>query len=86
MGSISGQKAKISHALQPKKKKTRKQKQRCNKFNKGFKNGPPYKKKRIRIYVPWNTTQRKLSSMPYLFHSLRHVSKMGDKWPIKSHY
>ena len=44
------------------------------------------KKKRIKIHVTWNTTQGKLSSMPYLFHSLRHVSKMGDKCPIKSHY
>ena len=46
------------------------------------------KKKRIKIHVTWTTTQRKLSnkSMPYFFHSLRHVSKMGDECPVKSHY
>ena len=44
VGSISGQGAKIPHALWPKNKNI-KQKQCCNKFNKDFKNGPHRKKK-----------------------------------------
>ena len=47
VGSIPGWTAKITHALQPKKKKTKqnmKQKQYCNKFNKDFENGPLKKK------------------------------------------
>ena len=39
-GLIPGWEAKISHASWPKKKETEKQEQRCNKFNKDFKNGP----------------------------------------------
>ena len=38
-GSIPGRGAKIPHALWPKNQKNIKQKQYCNKFNKGFKNG-----------------------------------------------
>ena len=45
VGSIPGWTAKITHALQPKKKKQNmKQKQYCNKFNKDFENGPLKKK------------------------------------------
>ena len=41
VGLILDQGAKIPHALQPEKKKKRKQKQYCNKLHKGFlKNGP----------------------------------------------
>ena len=38
-GSIPGQRAKIPHALRPKHQNI-KEKEYCNKFNKGFKNGP----------------------------------------------
>ena len=38
-GSVPGQGARIPHALGPKNQNI-KQKQYCNKFNKGFKNGP----------------------------------------------
>ena len=40
----NGQGAKIPHALRPKNQNI-KQKQYCNEFNKGFKNGPHQKKK-----------------------------------------
>ena len=44
VGSIPGQGAKTLHGSGPKeKKKNIKQKQYCNKFNKGFKNGPHQK-------------------------------------------
>ena len=45
-GSIPGQRAKMPHASQPKKKQNIKQKQYCNKFkfNKDFKNGPYFLK------------------------------------------
>ena len=69
-----------------KKKKPRKQKNIVTNSIRALKMVHLKKKKRIKIHVTWNTTQRKLSSMPYLFHSLRHVSKMGDECPIKSHY
>ena len=39
-GLIPGWEAEISHASWPKEKETEKQEQRCNKFNKDFKNGP----------------------------------------------
>ena len=42
VGSIPGQGARIPHALGPKNGNI-KQKQYCNKFNKGFKNGPHQK-------------------------------------------
>ena len=62
VGSIAGQRAKIPHALRPKRKTTKtktkhqniKQKQYCNKFNKDFKNGPHQKnlfKKRTKTKV-----------------------------------
>ena len=45
MGSIPGQRAKISHSSQPKNQSI-KQKQCCNKFNKDLKNGPHQKKRK----------------------------------------
>ena len=39
-GSSHGQGTKIPHALGPKKQNIKKEKQNCNKFNKGFKSGP----------------------------------------------
>ena len=42
MGSIPGRGTKIPHASAPKNQNI-KQKQYCNKFNKGFKNGPHQK-------------------------------------------
>ena len=44
MGSIPDWGAKIPHASQPKNQNIKKQKKYCNKFNKDFKNGPPFKK------------------------------------------
>ena len=41
---IPGQGIKFLHASWPKKKKNVEQKQYCNKFNKGYKNGPNQKK------------------------------------------
>ena len=84
VGSIPGQKGPCSQ--KKKKKKPRKQKNIVTNSIRALKMVHLKKKKRIKIHVTWNTTQRTLSSMPYLFHSLRHVSKMGDECPIKSHY
>ena len=55
--SIPGQGAKTPHASMPKQTKNIKQKKYCNKFNKGFKNGPLKKKKNSRPSletVCWN--------------------------------
>ena len=56
VGSIPGWGAKIPHALRAKKPKNIKQKQYCNKFNKGFKSGPHQKKKSLKkkkeIFIP----------------------------------
>ena len=48
VGVIPGWGAKISPASRPK-QKNMKQKQCCNKFNKGFKHGPYLKKKKKRL-------------------------------------
>ena len=50
-GSIPGWGAKMPHASQPKNQNT-KQKQYCNKFNKGFKNGPHQKNVKIKKNSP----------------------------------
>lgn len=83
MGSISGQKVPCS-----KKKKPENRGNIVTNSIRAFKMVHLKKKKRIKIHVTWTTTQRKLSnkSMPYFFHSLRHVSKMGDECPVKGHY
>ena len=48
--SIPGQGAKTPHASMPKQTKNIKQKKYCNKFNKGFKNGPLKKKKKQQAF------------------------------------
>ena len=49
-GSIHGQGTKMPHALGPKNKNIKKEKQNCKKFNKDFKSGPHqtiFKKQKI---------------------------------------
>ena len=84
VGSIPGQKA-DSTCLAAKKTKTENRSNVVTNSIRALKM-VHIKKKRIKTQVTCNTTQRKLSSMPYLSHPLRHVSKMGDKCTIKSHY
>ena len=50
VGLIPAQGAGIPHACGQKKNQNVKQRQYCNKFNKGFKNGPNQKKKALNIY------------------------------------
>ena len=82
-GLIPGQGAKTLHDSWPKKTKTYKQEQYCNKFNKNFKTGPPPKEEAAaaaKILSPlgiiWRNSSKLLPHPPCLFWGIFQNSQL----------